>query len=223
MATGIQSTNLDQVNSTTNTNSTSNATKQSNGFCILASLNNTASSTYINDYMAISFDSVPNIGIKRTANVTSYPVEDGSQISDHVQIKNRTFSLSGVISETQIRENAVKDLLYSSGNQGTRVSQAITYLDEIMDARQIITLVLEQQVYTNIILKGISLDFKDEFAQTFNLDFEQVRIVNSKSVNIIATKTASTKVTGTTNKVSVAPQANLTESIQQTAGGSNNG
>lgn len=208
MATGIQAQATNQVNSTTQTNNQNSLVKQENGFCIIASLNNTASSTYIGDYMAISFDSVPAIGVKRTANVTSYPVEDGYSISDHIQIKNRTFTLSGVISETPIRENAVQDLLYSSGIKGTRVAQAITYLDMIMDARQTISLVTEQQVYDNIVLKGISVDFKDEYAQTFNLDFEQVRIVSSKSVNVIATKTKSTKVVGTTNKVA-APNANL--------------
>lgn len=183
--------------------------KQENGFAILASLQNTSSSVYVGDYMAISFDSVPALGMRRTANVTSYPVEDGLNVSDHVQIKNRTFSLSGVISETPIRDNAVQDLLYSAGVNGTRVAQALLYLEKIMDSRQTISLVTESKIYDNIILKGISVDYKDEFGQTFSLDFEQVRIVNSKSVNIIATKTASTKVTGTTNKVSVAPSANL--------------
>lgn len=183
--------------------------KQENGFAILASLQNTSSSVYVGDYMAISFDSVPALGMRRTANVTSYPVEDGFNVSDHVQIKNRTFSLSGVISETPIRDNAVQDLLYSAGVNGTRVAQALLYLEKIMDSRQTISLVTESKIYDNIILKGISVDYKDEFGQTFSLDFEQVRIVNSKSVNIIATKTASTKVTGTTNKVSVAPSANL--------------
>ena len=220
MATQIQT---QEVNSTTMVNNQNSLVKQENGFCILASMNNPSSNIYVWDYMAIAFDSVPSVGMKRTANVTSYPVEDGEDVSDHVQIKNRTFTLSGVISETPIRKDAVQDLLYSSGVNGTRVAQATQYLDKIMEKRQTISLVLEQQIYNNIILKGISVDYKDEYGQTFNLDFEQVRIVSSKSVNVIATKTQAAKVTGTTNKVSAGPKANLTQSVQSTAGGNNNG
>lgn len=102
------------------------------------------------------------------------------------------------------------------------MAQAIQYLDKIMDSRQTILLVLEQQIYDNVILKGISVDFKEEYGQTFNLDFEQVRIVSNKSVNVIATKTQAAKVTGTTNKTA-APSANLTQSVQSIAGGNNNG
>lgn len=219
MATQIQT---QQVNSTTMVNNQNSYVKQENGFCILASMNNPSSNIYVWDYMAISFDSVPSVGLKRTANITSYPVEDGADISDHVQIKNRTFTLSGYISETPIRQDPVQDLLYSSGVNGTRVAQAIQYLDKIMDSRQTILLVLEQQIYDNVILKGISVDFKEEYGQTFNLDFEQVRIVSNKSVNVIATKTQAAKVTGTTNKTA-APSANLTQSVQSIAGGNNNG
>lgn len=219
MATQIQT---QQVNSTTMVNNQNSYVKQENGFCILASMNNPSSNTYVWDYMAISFDSVPSVGLKRTANITSYPVEDGADISDHVQIKNRTFTLSGYISETPIRKDPVQDLLYSSGVNGTRVAQAIQYLDKIMDSRQTILLVLEQQIYDNVILKGISVDFKEEYGQTFNLDFEQVRIVSNKSVNVIATKTQAAKVTGTTNKTA-APSANLTQSVQSITGGNNNG
>ena len=219
MASQIQASQVELVNSTSNSTVNSKV-KQENGFCIIASLQNSSTTSYVANYMALSFDSVPAISMKRTANVTSYPVEDSSEISDHVQIKNRTFSLSGTISETPIR--TTQDLLYSSGVSGTRVAQALVYLDKIIEARQVISLLTEQQVYTNIILKGISCDFKSEYSQTFVLDFEQIRVASTKSVNVIATKTASTKVTGTTNKTA-APSANLTERVQQVSGGSNNG
>ena len=219
MATQIQASDIPLVNSTSNS-TVSQQTKQQNGFCILASLNNTSATSYIADYMALTFDSVPTLSVKRTANVTSYPVEDGADISDHVQIKNTTFSMTGFISETPIRQT--QDLLYSSGINGTRVSQAVVYLDKILENRQVITLLTEDKAYTNVILKGWSCDYKSEYGQTFNLDFEQVRIVSSKSVNVIATKTKAAKVTGTTNKTA-APSANLTQSVQSIAGGNNNG
>lgn len=185
------------INNTSNTNTTT-TDKGQNGFCILSSLYNTASDSYIQSYQALTFDSTPSTGIRRQADVTSYPVESGANVSDHVQIRNNTFKLSGMITETPIR--AVRDLLYSTGVNGTRISQAITYLDQIFDARQPIILITEHKVYENVILTGISYDYKSEHAMQFDLEFEQVRLVSYAETNVIATKTQGNKNVGGTVK-----------------------
>ncbi|HBR1046398.1 TPA: hypothetical protein L9K67_004025 [Klebsiella pneumoniae] len=192
------------INNTSNTNTTT-TDKGQNGFCILSSLYNTASNSYIQKYQALTFDSTPSTGIRRQADVTSYPVENGADVSDHVQIRNNTFKLSGMITETPIR--AVRDLLYSAGVNGTRISQAITYLDQIFEARQPIILITEHKVYQNVILTGISYDYKSEHAMQFDLEFEQVRLVSKAEVNVIATKTQGNKsVGGTVKQRVVAPK-----------------
>ncbi|MBF8474272.1 hypothetical protein FMJ45_24750 [Klebsiella michiganensis] len=194
------------INSTSNSNNSSaTRNKGENGFTILASVYNPASDSYIQNYQAIVFDAVPSIGIKRQAEVTSYPVENGAEVSDHVQIKNNTFKLSGIITETPVRLE--KDLLYSAGVNGTRISQAIQYLDKIFDSRQPITLVTEHKVYENVILSGISYDYKSEFAMQFDLEFEQVRLVSTATVNVIATKTQSNRSVGGTVKQKVVNNA----------------
>jgi hypothetical protein len=163
-----------RINSTQNSNNSSaTRTKGENGFTILASVYNPASDNYIRNYQAIVFDAVTDTGVRRQADITSYPVESGAEVSDHVQIKNNTFKMSGVITETPIRLEG--DLLYSAGVNGTRISQAITYLDQIFDSRQPITLVTEHKVYENVILSGISYDYKSEFAMQFDLEFEQIQ------------------------------------------------
>lgn len=200
-----------RINSTQNSNNSSaTRNKGENGFTILASVYNPASDSYIQNYQAIVFDAVPGIGIKRQAEVTSYPVESGAEVSDHVQIKNNTFKLSGIITETPVRLE--KDLLYSAGVNGTRISQAIQYLDKIFDSRQPITLVTEHKVYENVILSGISYDYKSEFAMQFDLEFEQVRLVSTATVNVIATKTQGNKSIGGTVKQKVVSNSNKTQS-----------
>ncbi|MCG7779273.1 phage baseplate protein [Lelliottia amnigena] len=195
-----------RINSTSNSNNSSaTRNKGENGFTILASVYNPASDSYIQNYQAIVFDAVPSIGIKRQAEVTSYPVENGAEVSDHVQIKNNTFKLSGIISETPLRLE--KDLLYSAGVNGTRISQAIEYLDKMFDSRQPITLVTEHKVYENVILSGISYDYKSEFAMQFDLEFEQIRLVSTATVNVIATKTQGNKSIGGTVKQKVVNNA----------------
>lgn len=220
---GIKSSDLYKVNSTTNANTTS-TTKSDNGFCILSSLQNTSSDSYVTNYMAIAFDSVPSISLKRTANVTSYAVESGSDISDHIQLKNNTFSMSGIISETPIQ--AVDDLLYSENLSGTRISQAITYLDKIMDNNYVITLVTEYKIYTSVVLTGYTYDARSEYAAQFDMTFEQVRIVNSATANVIATKTSSTVVKGKTTKVSAnssTPSGNLQQVASSVTGTKSSG
>ncbi|WP_312671679.1 phage baseplate protein [Pseudescherichia sp.] len=195
-----------RINSTQNSNNSSaTRTKGENGFTILASVYNSASDSYIQNYQAIVFDAVTDTGIRRQADITSYPVENGAEVSDHVQLKNNTFKLSGIISETPVRLE--KDLLYSAGVNGTRISQAIEYLDQMFDSRQPITLVTEHKVYENVILSGISYDYKSEFAMQFDLEFEQLRLVSTATVNVIATKTKANKNVGGTVKQKVVNNA----------------
>lgn len=216
MATNVTERN---VNSTQNSN-TNSTVKGDNGFCILSSIYNSSSDQYIQNYQAIVFDAVPSVGIKRQADVTSYPVENGADVSDHVQVKNNTFTLSGMITETPIR--LMKDMLYSAGVNGTRISQAITYLDQIFDARQPIILITEHRVYENVILKGISYDYQSEHAMQFELEFEQIRLVSYGETNVIATKTKANKnVGGTVKQKVVAPQGDLTQRTGDTTGTSN--
>ena len=210
MATNVTERN---VNSTQNSN-TNSTVKGDNGFCILASIYNSSSEQYIQNFQAIVFDAVPSIGIKRQAEVTSYPVENGADVSDHVQIKNNTFSMSGMITETPIR--LMHDMLHSAGVNGTRISQAITYLDQIFDARQPIILITEHRVYENVILRGISYDYQSEHAMQFDLEFEQIRLVSYGETNVIATKTLPNKNTGGSVKTKVevqAPNSNRTAEI----------
>lgn len=215
------------VNSTTNANSSSSTVKSENGFAIIASLYNNSSDSYINNYQAIVFDSVPSQEIERSAEVTSYAVEATkgttiTDVSDHVQIKNDKFTLTGVITETPIRLK--NDLLYASGLNGTRVSQAMEYLDQILEARQTIVLVTEYRAYEDIVFTGYSYSSSPEYAAQFEMTFERVRLVNSATVAGIATKTKSTSSKGKTVKTAApsSPKSNLTQQAATVSGTSTN-
>lgn len=185
------------VNDTSSTKSTS-STKAENGFCIIASMSNDASASYIKEYSALSFDSVPKIGIKRSANVTSYAVESGNEVSDHIQIKNDKINISGWITESPIELRG--DAIASMSN-GTRVKQAIDYLNKVFEARQTISLITRDKVYDSIVLTGIDYSYDEAVdAMLFNLEYERVRLVSSKEVDVIATKTKSTTNKGKTVK-----------------------
>ncbi len=186
------------VNDTTSTKSTSK-TKSENGFCVIASMANDASSSYIKEFSALSFDSVPQIGVKRKADVSSYAIESGSEVSDHIQIKNDSINISGWITESPIALRG--DIISSSGANGTRVKQAIDWLNATFEARRTISLVTRDSVLENVVLTGVSYNYDDALdAMKFDLSFEKIRLVSSKEVDVIATKTKSTTNKGKTVK-----------------------
>ncbi|EEY7260607.1 hypothetical protein VXK69_005827, partial [Escherichia coli] len=119
------------INSTKNENSKANTTKGENGFAIVTSGLASSGNDVYENYMALAFDSVDDVNVRRSADVTSYPVENGATVSDHVQIKNNKFSLKGRITETPIKSDP--GLLKSAGVNGNRRSLAIDYLNQIMD------------------------------------------------------------------------------------------
>lgn len=193
------------INDTTSTKSTSK-TKSENGFCVIASMSNDSSASYIQEYSALSFDSVPQIGVKRRADVSSYAIESGSEVSDHIQIKNDSISISGWITESPVELRG--DIISSSGANGTRVKQAIDWLNTTFEARQTISLVTRDAVLENVILTGVSYNYDDALdAMQFDLSFEKIRLVSSKEVDVIATKTKSTTNKGKTVKTK-APTSN---------------
>lgn len=186
------------INDTTSTKSTSK-TKSENGFCVIASMSNDSSASYIQEYSALSFDSVPQIGIKRRADVSSYAIESGSEVSDHIQIKNDTITLSGWITESPIELRG--DIISSAGANGTRVKQAIDWLNATFEARQTISLVTRDSVLESVVLTGVSYNYDDALdAMKFDLSFEKIRLVSSKTVDVIATKTKGTSNKGKTVK-----------------------
>lgn len=186
------------INDTTSTKSTSK-TKSENGFCVIASMANDSSASYIQEYSALSFDSVPQIGVKRRADVSSYAIESGSEVSDHIQIKNDKINISGWITESPIDLRG--DAIASNGANGTRVKQAIDWLNTTFEARQTISLVTRDAVLEDVVLTGVSYNYDDALdAMKFDLTFEIIRLVSSKEVDVIATKTKNTTNKGKTVK-----------------------
>ncbi|HBN1858760.1 TPA: hypothetical protein L1206_003610 [Escherichia coli] len=191
-----------QVNSTSN-DSNAKATKGQNGFAIITSNLGSGANAAYTDHQALSFDSVESTKVSRNADITSYAVQDGAMVSDHIQIKNNKFSLQGRVSETVLKLNP--DMLKTAGINGNRRMLMLEYLNQIMDRRQPFLLVTEHRNFDNVVLVGI--DYEEEASESllFNLEFEQIRLVSYATTNAIATKTAPNKSTGGSVKTKVNP------------------
>lgn len=188
----------DSENSVKKTQTTGNNTQGEGVYTIIASFAGELGSQYLNA-KALTFDSVTTTDVHMNADLTSYPVESGVYISDHIQIKNKEFSIDGVITNTPMRK--YRDLLYSTPVEN-RVKMAINYLTLIHENRLPLTFVTEHLAFENVVLKNINYSYQTEDALVFQLDFEQVRIAEKKAVRVDITqkKTASNQATGGTKK-----------------------
>lgn len=186
------------VNSTANSNSSSSTVKSDNGYCIISSMENGSADTYIQTYQSLSFDASPSIKRTRNAEVTSYAVESGQDVSDHIQIKNDKFSVEAYITETPLELRG--DEISAAGVNGGRIKAAIDYLDQVFENRQTITFITRDHIYDSVVLTGIDYSYTDEDCMKFSLSFEKVRLVTSATVDGIATKTKSTTNKGKTVK-----------------------
>ncbi|EEZ5359951.1 hypothetical protein DDM49_004866 [Escherichia coli] len=196
------------INSTKNTNNSASTVKGENGFAIVTSGLASSGNDVYENYMALAFDSVDDVNVRRSADVTSYPVENGATVSDHVQIKNNKFSLKGRITETPIKSDP--GLLKSAGVNGNRRSLAIDYLNQIMDSRQPFLLVTENKTFENVVLTGIEYTEASE-SLVFDLSFEQIRLVSYGTVNTVAIKTQPSKNIGANMKKRVNTEKSSSE------------
>jgi len=124
-----------------------------------------------------------------TSEVTEFPIEDGSVISDHVITRPEKVSITGFITNTPISFfSAVGNLITGS----TPVADAYGKLREIHSTREPVTLVTGLFVYTNMILERLTIprDRTSGDAIRFTAEFKNIVKVTSESVNIPADQLA---------------------------------
>lgn len=148
----------------------------------------------------LCFDAVPELTSDLTAQVTSYPVEGGAEVSDHVQNQNDKFTITAYITNTPLMNYKNNSVLYKT--QGKRVSLAIEILRKLKEQRQTITLVNEFEVLQDCVVTNVSWTQspQESEALAFRLTFEKVRRATAKRVNINVTKTAGANKSTASNK-----------------------
>lgn len=186
-------------------NKTVKNSRSENGFCIVTSNANGSSTGAYRDFLAIAFDSVTSTRVQKTAEVSSYAVEnsqtgDSSEVSDHIQIKNGRINLEGIVSETPI---AKWGGFFDSAGEGNRIAAAIDALDKIFTDRKPIVVYTEHKIFKNMVITGFDYDYTAEEAMKFTLQLDQIRLITGATVNAIATKTASTLSVGKKVKTQV--------------------
>ena len=134
--------------------------------------------------------------------VTSHPVENGSDISDHIQPQPRVVTITARESEAAL--NLVQ---ITSGSGRGRVENAKTFLYELYRSRKVVMLTTRLHTYQKMVAVSITQSSKagDGKSLPWSVTFREIETVESGSVKLAAmekekTKTALTKTKGAGSK-----------------------
>ncbi len=114
---------------------------------------------------------------KQTATATNFPVEEGSEITDHVITNPFRLDIQGIISPTQFGDVS---------NPGGRIITAYGDLTKLKEEKQPISIVTGLAVYSNMIIEVFTVprNSKNGGSLTFNMSLKKMRVVKSQATTI---------------------------------------
>jgi len=122
-------------------------------------------------------DAAPSEDHAFESEVTSHPVEDGADITDHVRARPVTVSISGVVSDSPIGAVADQRVLGDVPS-----ADAFTLLLEIRDAREPVTIQTNLRTFDNMVLTSLQVPQDASTGQSlrFRATFVQVELVRNE-------------------------------------------
>lgn len=146
----------------------------------------------------IALDVTTKFNTKWEGDLTKYPVSQGSDVTDHITIRNNKFQLEGVISNTPFEtHNGEYFSTYGTGTPRTRT--AVEFLNDFFNNKQIFTLYSEFQKIDNCLITGIDFDQEAHEAITFKISIEQLRLAFAKQVVLNVSKGTKKSTASNTN------------------------
>ena len=131
----------------------------------------------------IDADSIISWSPSQTAQVTTHPVEDGSQVSDNITREPRTGSAQLIFSPFPTTPN----LLPSAGL--TRPEQAFAALIQAMQRRSTVFVVIDGQVYDPAAITSVSMDRNQStYARIIDIQWTEIVLVQSQRTRVRVTK-----------------------------------
>lgn len=128
------------------------------------------------------YDTSTSESHERTSETTRFPVESGSDLSDHVRTNNNIVSLSIIVSDTPIGEVELLRDLEGEGQSIKPSDEAKARLVRLRDEKKTTTIVTAGGVYENVVLTSFIEKKGPEFTGGLfaDLTFEQRRVIVSE-------------------------------------------
>lgn len=142
---------------------------------------------------SVTFDATLRESHRIEARVTDHPVEDGSVISDHVQTRPRSFSLTLLVSETPINTPGFRVSGVNSSTLGgpslidvpNRVKEIFDFLQSIANAGEFVDVVTPKfGTIDDCVIVNIPADIDNINAGRFTIGFRKVKIAERITVQI---------------------------------------
>lgn len=108
-----------------------------------------------------------------TAQITNEPVEQGSNISDHIVNDPEEITIEGFITNTPV-----------TGGFGNNTQAAFDTLFQLREARQLITVVTAYRVYSDMAIRRIAIP-RDRFTgQSLRFTVDLVKVIKAGSTSL---------------------------------------
>ena len=122
----------------------------------------------------ISLDATLSEDHSLTAKATQFPLENGSFVSDHVEVAPIRLSIRGVISDTPL--NVLSDFNRSIDN--------FNRLTRLFETKAVLSVITGIRVYQNMVMTSLNVPRDVETGQslTFEIDLQEMRFVSQNLV-----------------------------------------
>lgn len=119
--------------------------------------------------------------------LTKHPVEEGVSPSDHALIQPQAFSVEGVFTNLPLDEQ-----LQRERSSGEFVGQMVDLLFQTLFDREALTVETELRRYTNMMMTSLSMPRTADIGEAvqFSAEFEEVRFVQTQTVQLTPVQTA---------------------------------
>lgn len=135
----------------------------------------------------ITIDAALSETITDSSDVTENPVEQGAKITDHVQIKPKTYTIRGVITDTPINYAFLDNITGAIGTIRSYLggtSRSIDVYNQLIDLqnqREPLTVTTGVRVFTNMILQNLTVERDAQKGKTihFTAEMREIRIAGT--------------------------------------------
>lgn len=131
---------------------------------------------------ALELDALLTESTSLSSQITEYPVEDGTVISDHITQESEKLSLSGVITSA--------GTLFNISPGKSKLIDAKETLRELHKKRELITIVTGIDTYEDFAIESLEIERNSDDGERFNVtaEFRKIQKVTLRSEEMPADK-----------------------------------
>ena len=132
------------------------------------------------DGVSVEFDALMEESQTREADVPTYPVESGFEVSDTIILKALSLSMTLFVTNSPV---TWKDI-HTPGS--TRVHDIIAKLEKVYFSHTPVTVITTDKTYTNMAITHIELSKKLETgtSREIPIEFQEIRVTESQTTTI---------------------------------------